>query len=349
MNETTRMLAESAGRIFEDMVDRQVQDDVEAGGFAESLWQTLESSGFTRLLLPEAAGGSGLGLAELLVLLREAGRHAAPVPLAEHALALPVLAALGIDVGDGVVTVVDGDFTLHPGAGGARIEGRSEPSPFARHAALGLLLLEGPDGPAAACLPLATPPAGVRVLPAMSIAGEAADTIVLDGAPIRIHRLDQDVPLRTRLALARAAQMSGALERILEMAVGYALERSQFGRPIARFQAIQHQLAILAGEVAAATRSVDAARERCERGEDFEIWAAVAKARVGEAVGPGAEIAHQVHGAMGFTHEHMLHRFTRRLWAWRDDYGSETDWQAELGSQVLGVGADHLWAFMSAA
>jgi acyl-CoA dehydrogenase len=139
--------------------------------------------------------------------------------------------------------------------------------------------------------------------------------------------------------------MAGALDRVLSLAVDYATERQQFGRPIARFQAIQHQLAVLAGEAAAAGRAADAAAETLGR-PDFPIQVAAAKARAGEAAGIAAEIAHQVFGAMGFTHEHILHHFTRRLWAWRDEYGRESLWQEQLGARIADGGPERLWDFI---
>ena len=149
------------------------------------------------------------------------------------------------------------------------------------------------------------------------------------------------------LAGACAALMAGAMKRILELAVGYAGERQQFGRPIARFQAVQQGLAVLASETAAAQRATDGAIECVDEGNLlFQI--AAAKARVGEAAGVVAEIAHQVHGAMGFTHEHTLHHFTRRLWAWRDECGNESEWQRWLGEQIAGEGADALWEVLTA-
>lgn len=132
------------------------------------------------------------------------------------------------------------------------------------------------------------------------------------------------------------------------MAIGYATEREQFGRPIAKFQAVQHSLAVLAGEVAAARCACDGAINALGS-PNAVIAVAAAKARVGEAAGVAAEIAHQVHGAMGFTHEHSLHHFTRRLWAWRDEYGRETHWQEQLGRRVAGVGADSVWEFLVGA
>jgi alkylation response protein AidB-like acyl-CoA dehydrogenase len=103
---------------------------------------------------------------------------------------------------------------------------------------------------------------------------------------------------------------------------------------------------VLAGEVAAAVRAADGAVERLDT-KSLVLDTAVAKARVGEAAGRGAEIAHQVHGAIGFTHEHELHQFTRRLWAWRDEYGNEAAWQTRLGRAVAAGGADAAWSFIA--
>ena len=126
----------------------------------------------------------------------------------------------------------------------------------------------------------------------------------------------------------------------------YAQDRSQFGRPIGQFQAVQHQLAVLASQVAAANAAADAAMDAASKGPAlFEI--AAAKARIGEAAHIANGIAHQVHGAMGFTHEHALHRSTRRLWAWRDEFGTEGEWAEWVGQVAARVGGDGLWAFLT--
>jgi acyl-CoA dehydrogenase len=143
-------------------------------------------------------------------------------------------------------------------------------------------------------------------------------------------------------ALYRSVQMTGALERILAYTLQYANERVQFGRAIGRFQAIQHMLAIMAGHVAASSAVTDAAVESAaESPKAFAV--AVAKSRVGEAASKSTEIAHQVHGAMGYTHEHNLHHSTRRLWAWREEFGNEAIWQTRLGNMVAAKGPDSLW------
>jgi alkylation response protein AidB-like acyl-CoA dehydrogenase len=122
-------------------------------------------------------------------------------------------------------------------------------------------------------------------------------------------------------AAIRAQQMAGALERILDLSLEYARERVQFGRPIAASAIIRH--------------GIDDQRTL------FTI--AAAKIRAGEAAGAGAAIAHQVHGAMGFTREYSLHHSTRRLWAWRDDFGAESIWAMRLGEIAINGGARALW------
>ncbi|MEE8077427.1 MAG: acyl-CoA dehydrogenase family protein, partial [Pseudomonadales bacterium] len=178
---------------------------------------------------------------------------------------------------------------------------------------------------------------------AVNLAGEPRDKVV-SWENEETLTLDEDP--YTLLALARVVQMAGGIERVLDLSLQYANEREQFGRPIARFQAIQHNLAVLAGETAAATRAADAAVDAIGD-ERFALEVAAAKSRVGETVGVVAEIAHQIHGAMGFAHEHQLHHFTRRLWAWRDEFGNEFAWQQRLGQELCDRGADGLWDFLA--
>jgi alkylation response protein AidB-like acyl-CoA dehydrogenase len=148
------------------------------------------------------------------------------------------------------------------------------------------------------------------------------------------------------MALARTNLMAGGLQATLDLGLQFASERSQFGRSISKFQAIQHGLAVVAAEVAAAQRAADAAVDALGTSRFIDEVSA-SKARVGEAVGIVAEQVHQVHGAMGFTYEHRLHHFTRRLWAWRDEWGNEFYWQTILGRRLAGLGADKVWGYIA--
>jgi acyl-CoA dehydrogenase len=135
------------------------------------------------------------------------------------------------------------------------------------------------------------------------------------------------------------------------MSVAYANDRIAFERPIAKFQAIQHSLAQLAGEVAAAVAASGSAADAIAHVQSFDdqifLEAASAKIRSAEAAEKGAAIAHQVHGAIGFTNEHILHRFTLRMLAWRDDFGNESHWAVELGRKVAAGGADAFWPLLA--
>ena len=149
-------------------------------------------------------------------------------------------------------------------------------------------------------------------------------------------------------ALTRALLMAGALERVLELTIDHVSTRVQFGRPLAKFQAIQQAIAQLAGEVAAASAAADHAADAWDTG-DLRLAVAVARARIGEAAGKATAIAQQLHGAIGFTREHALHRFTTALWAWRDEYGTQGFWTREVGRSALAAGRGGFWPMVAAA
>jgi acyl-CoA dehydrogenase len=183
-----------------------------------------------------------------------------------------------------------------------------------------------------------------------NLAGEPRVCLEFEGTPVVAATALHGAADRLELegALCRSVQIAGALERILAYSLQYANERVQFGRPIGKFQAVQHMLALLAGHAAAASAAANAAVE-ASRVAPGPLAVAAAKARCGEAAGKGAEIAHQVHGAMGYTREHNLHYCTRRLWSWRDEFGNEARWQAWIGHFVVRQGADALWPMLTAA
>jgi alkylation response protein AidB-like acyl-CoA dehydrogenase len=348
---TDNIIADTASRIFADLCDANTINAAEEGKWPAALWDALEESGLPLTWVPDTLGGAGADIIDGFAVLRVAGRAAAPVPLAETLLAGWLLAAAGIGVPAGPMTIApvhrDGNLTL--GSDGT-LRGRARNVPFAR-AAKHFAVLARHDGGLAVALVDA---AGLGVTPGASLAGEPQDTVSFDGTAVLASGSAGDIDhgALVRLgAAARAQQMAGALEHILDLSVQQALDRVQFGRPIAKFQAIQHNLATLAGEVAAAGAAADGAAEAiAEHGVASHLAAtgvAVAKVRVGEAASTGAAIAHQVHGAMGFTYEHSLHQSTRRLWAWREEFGNEAEWARRLGHMVASRGADELWPFVT--
>ncbi|TVZ02294.1 hypothetical protein EAS64_26115 [Trebonia kvetii] len=188
----------------------------------------------------------------------------------------------------------------------------------------------------------------------VNLAGEPRDDVSVDVVvpAAQVHELPSGSPVsarafRERAALARAALMAGAARRALELSVGYAGEREQFGRPIGRFQAVQQHLAAMAGEVLLCTAAVEAAALALDGGSGADVAVSAAKAVAGQAAGLVTSLAHQVHGAIGFTEEHPLRHATMRLWAWRDEAGNEEEWSAGLGQRALDAGAEGLWPLIT--
>jgi acyl-CoA dehydrogenase len=158
---------------------------------------------------------------------------------------------------------------------------------------------------------------------------------VPDAGPIRLSELGSEPRLRRLGALCVAGQMAGAMAAIRDLTLSYAKERSQFGRPISAFQAVQQQIAVLAEEAAVAEAAVALAFSQPLASVTDEV-VAVAKITAGEAAATVAAIAHAVHGAIGVSGEHALHLFTGRLHAWRLEYGSAAYWSGRLGAAFLG-------------
>jgi acyl-CoA dehydrogenase len=212
--------------------------------------------------------------------------------------------------------------------------------PYARSAAAIAVLVPDPD--AGTLVGLATPDQ-YEVTPGQNLAGEPRDDVRVTGS-VTVQSAPAGLTaetLQARGALLRAIQLVGASQRVLDLSVSYATTRQQFGQAISRFQAVQQLLALMAAEVAAAGAAVEAAllAPTPER-------IAAAKVRAGQAAGVVAEHGHQVHGAIGFTEEHQLHRSTLRLWSWRDEFGNEQRHARALGQAVLAAGPDDFWPWL---
>jgi len=352
MTDTDTIIIDTTARIFRELADPQTLATSNRDDWQGPLWTALEESGLTRAWVPDDLGGAGAEITDGFDILVTAGRFAVAVPLAETLLAGWLLARAGIPVPDGPLSVAVGgqEAPITVGADGI-LSGSARAVPFA--GAVGhLALLAEQDGAMAVALVDAS---SCTIEVGTNLAGEPLGNVSFDGVtPITVSAAPDglspgDVMLMG--AAIRAQQMAGGLQGVLDLAVDYAKERVAFGRPIAKFQAVQHNLARLAGEVAAAVAAAGSAADSIQTTEDFNeavfLEIAAAKIRTGEAVGTGAGIAHQVFGAIGFTAEHVLQRYTKRLWAWRDDFGSESEWAVGLGAMVAANGADELWPLVA--
>jgi len=296
---------------------------IEAGGPHAPLWHIIAKSGFLELMASEDAGGAGLDLAGVHPLLSALGYHAVPLPVGQ-AIALRTLLPADMTVPDGLPTFAP---ALVRETDGALCAPRVPFGTLADHVlgeldgALWLL-----DARAAR-----RQPCGVHRDPTADLHWPAAD----------VRKAARPLPgaapagsLAAWGAALHAALLAGALTRAFELALQHGNDRTQFGKSIGKFQAIQHQLAVMAEHVAAA-RMAAAGAFAASRTLPAALPAAIAKARASEAAAVVAGIAHAVHGAIGVTEEYDLQLFTRRLHAWRAAHGSETHWHRVIGRTLL--------------
>jgi acyl-CoA dehydrogenase len=350
--ESENIVAETAEKIFADLADAQTVNNDKKGGWKAPLWQALTEAGLPLSWVPEDCDGSGASLAEGFSVLSAAGRFALAVPLAETMLAGWLLSQSNIASPAGEMTVVpasprdrialDADGTL---------SGRARGVPFAKAAKHIAVLASGSNGLSIALVDAAA----CRIEAGLNLGGDGSDTVTLHNvSPIAIKPAPKgfdQTALMLMGGVARSLQIAGALESMLDISVRYSNERVAFEKKISKFQAVQHNLARLAGESAAALAAATSAADTIANSTSFDdavfLEAASAKIRCSEAAEKGAAIAHQVHGAIGFTIEHILHRYSLRALAWRDDFGNESYWAVELGKLVAARGADELWPLVA--
>ncbi|MCL1960844.1 MAG: acyl-CoA dehydrogenase family protein [Desulfovibrionaceae bacterium] len=315
------LFADAAGQLLQDQCTPRQVRAVEAGGSPAGLWRHLHEAGFADALTPEAQGGAGLGLAQVFGVWNLCGAHALPVPLAETMVARALLALAGVERPPGSIALAEGalqaDGALHCAAVGM---GRVADAVLVAHGGGWQLLgaARAASQAAAFCLDA-------------SLCWSAAEVAAAPKLPIA---LPAGLDLRTLQACIAAAQLAGALMNVFNRTLQYANERNQFGRPIGKFQAIQHQLAVMSEHVFAARM---AAQLGCASQSVYpdRLRVAAAKARCSAAALAVAEAGHAIHGAIGFTEEYDLQLYTRRLHAWRQAAGSEAYWHDVAGAALV--------------
>ncbi len=353
------LLLDSAENLFASTCSFDAVQAAEESSWAEGVWNAVAEAGFAWIGLPESAGGSGGSLLDICEVLRIAGAHAAPIPLAETAmLGGWLLTKAGLPLPDGPVSVIPGTpadtLVASPtDDGGVVLDGSVHRVPWVNQSdqIAALVSVEGdPDGQQRV---LAIELGQTLVEPFTNLAGEQRETMHFAATPVpadRVATVSGPVAeeLRLRGALSRTMLMAGALGAMSQLTVDYTEQRQQFGKPVGRFQAVQQHLVWGAQDAAIAKMTAQVAAARASDdvlAAGFEIAAARTVAE--ESAGTATRWAHQAHGAMGMTQEYALHHLSRRLWAWRHEYATPGEWAAMVGRMAEQSGADGLYPLIA--
>ncbi|MGE4427440.1 MAG: acyl-CoA dehydrogenase family protein [Solirubrobacteraceae bacterium] len=300
-------------------------------------WAPVREGGWIGIGVPEDEGGQGGTLVEAAAVARAAGSAASAAPVVESML-------VGL-----MVAACQGAHDLLPDLASGRIRATLVPrvvrsdrtgcvvdrvvAPWARHAThvvliaslaeggLGLVVMRHED---------------LELVEGTTVAGDPLDALRFadNQLPATVH--DLHLPIRVLVdacAVLTAARMAGAMRAVADASVEHARHRRQFGRPIGAFQALAHDLVRQEADVALTEAALAAATGTVRDGSSRLAGCArvVASTRT-----PGVvRVAHQVHGAIGVTREHALHRHTLRLTSWRDAFGSTRWWTERVGARAL--------------
>jgi acyl-CoA dehydrogenase len=325
--ELRRLVDDLGQRSFDSRLGRRKVPEE----FDDALWRNLEDTGLARLT---TSPDLGAGPVESAVLLYGMARHAAAVPIAEtDVLGAWLGQQAGIELPDGPLTVAIADTDT----GGGRVSGTAVQVPWTRACTAVLLAANGSRGLYVGLLDVDD----ATVHEGHNLAGEPRDRIAFDVPADSLHVLDPAIAteLQLRGAWARCVQTIGALDAAAALAVVHTRNRVQFGRPLSAFQAVQHSLAAMAGDIelarAATTLAIAAAADHGFSSPQTDYAVTVAKVVVGRVVGVANTIAHQLHGAIGVTAEHPLWLATMRAQSWIGDYGSTASYARRLGRLTL--------------
>ncbi|MEE3752949.1 acyl-CoA dehydrogenase family protein [Mycobacterium intracellulare] len=304
-----------------------------------ALWRHLDELGLVRLTGAEQHGGSGATWYEAAELVTAAASHGVRIPLAEHdLLACWLLEASGMPADDTVRTVCVLDK-----------QATATAVPWATSAERIVVVWRAEGGHRVADVAAEQ----LTVTPGSNLIGEPRDTVTADpadlqGIPVGLALITQ---LRLKAALVRSIQMSAALDRILQLCTDHAAARVQFGRPLAKFQAVQNLISDIAAETALARAATEAALHAGVISQwsapHLEFLVAAARSCAGHAASVAVRDAHQVHGAIGTTREHRLHEFTRAALAWRSEFGSVRYWDERITDAAMHASAGALWELIT--
>lgn len=347
MSELRNILEESVARVFAEQITNEFLTSVEDNGWPTELWHTLSELGIPQVLASEARGGMGGTWADAYVVVRRCGYSCIPLPIPEAILAAWLAEQAMIELPAGAPGLMP-QPVLATDIVDDTLSACSTRIPWGRDAAYYLGVTTDKELVAIAR-------DGVEIEREENLGQDPRDTVTFRQASV-IARAPIALPpdgIRWLCALLRSAQIAGASSRCLEIGVQFVGEREQFGRTLSRFQAIQHHLAVMAGSLATIEAMAATAFHAMDLhgvstdGRDAKFEIAAAKCRASDAVESITRIGHQVHGAIGFTYEYGLHFLTRRLWAWRAEFGGSGEWAEYLGRIAKAQGGENIWGYIT--
>lgn len=282
-----------------------------ADGRSGAAWDALGKMGVLGALVPEDRGGLGLALVDVVLLAEETGRAALPEPFVEHVIV-------------GAPLVPDADV-----AAGTRLVSAGDPYvPYADSAAL---VVTG------AKRPVVLETAGATLDAHRSVDASRRLFAVRDGEQLRALDADANHAAFDRGALGTAAQLVGLAGALLATTVEYVCQRHQFGVPIGSFQAIKHKLADVRLALEFARPLVyRAAVSMTQDDPAASLHVSMAKSRAGDAAALSARHALQCHGAIGYSYEHDLHLWIKRVWALAGAWGDAAWHRERVARAILG-------------
>ncbi|PHV67068.1 acyl-CoA dehydrogenase family protein [Williamsia muralis] len=328
------------------MLDRiDIDTETPARGVSDALWAALVEAGFTSVDVPAEAGGHGCDTSDAIAVLSTVIGSGALVPFIEHAmLAAWVSGTAGQDLGQGTATigVADAGLVVDDSVEPLRVSGIVRDVVHVSAASMLVILLPESENSGARVATISLDHDGVSVTAGRDLLGASIGSVTLDYVPATTANCPVTAAeVRQRGALIYAAAMAAAAGTVRDRTVQYASERTQFGRPLTKFQAIQQRLASMAASTTmmeiASRRAAAAASSAPQSARSATAAAKVVTSLYSHEV---AAAGHQIHGAIGFTSEHPLGRSTTALWAWRDRYGAEREWADVIASDVLDAGSD---------
>ena len=307
-------------------------------------WDTIRELEWPVVGIPEALGGAGGDLEDMLALAEGVGRNAVNVPLLPAHSAYAVAAAGGhADLLAKRLAVATpprwSSLRVEELGRRLRISGTARRTPWARHADALLI-----------CVPEADPPRwivcdprdpAVRITPGLNLAEEPRDDVLFDNLVVGAENQWEcaDGALATRGILLGCAALVGAIDATVALTVRYTRDREQFGRPLLALPPVAQSVALMRCQLSAAHAAVEAARQA-----PTVMNCLAAHVDIAGCAGRVARTAHDLHGAMGVAGEYGLHRLTKRLWAWPEEGIRQADARVELGRHAAERGAAKLWA-----